>query len=144
VDANIILRYLLADNKELTAQADAVLQAVADGEVTAECDPVTLAEVVFVLSSKYKMPNGEIAEGLISLFTREGLQMTNKQRYLHALELFAGPVKHFGDACACAAALEQTEGRLFSFDRKLSSVPGITRSQNLTSPGKLGEQETGK
>jgi predicted nucleic acid-binding protein len=133
LDANIILRYLFADNKELTAQAEAVLQAVADGEVTAECDPVTLAEVVFVLSSKYKMPNTEIAEGLLALLTREGIQMTNKQRYLHALDLFAASVRHFGDACACATALEQSEGRLFSFDRKLSSVPGITRSQTLDS-----------
>lgn len=133
VDANVILRYLLADNKQLTAQALAFFQAIDNGELTAHCDPVTLAEVVFVLSSRYDMPNSEISEGLTALFTREGIQMTDKPRYLHALELFAGPVKHFGDACACAAALEQTQGQFFSFDRKLSSVPGITREQTLPS-----------
>jgi hypothetical protein len=36
-------------------------------------------------------------------------------------------VRDFGDACACAAALQRCEGRLVSFDRKLSGVDGISR-----------------
>ncbi|HEY3397854.1 MAG TPA: PIN domain-containing protein [Armatimonadota bacterium] len=129
VDANVILRYLLADNPELTAKARALWQAVDEGLIVVECDPVTLAEVVFVLSSNYKLPNAEISAGLSPLLVQEGVEMVSKERYLHALELFAGPVRHFGDACACAAALEASGGELFSFDRKLSSVPGISRSE---------------
>jgi len=53
-------------------------------------------------------------------------------RYLRALRLFAHTVKHFGDALACAAVLEDCEGRLYSFDRKLSAVEGIERRETVT------------
>jgi predicted nucleic acid-binding protein len=128
LDANVIVRYVLRDNPDLYSKARSILTAVHDGgEVLV--DPVVLSEVVFVLQKLYKRPNGEIAEGLLSLLQYETVTVPNKPHYLHALQLFAAGVPHFGDACICAAALESCEGRLYSFDRALSSVPGIHRSE---------------
>jgi predicted nucleic acid-binding protein len=131
IDANVILRYLLRDNEQQYERAAAILQAVDRGEARVACDPVTLAEVVWVLSARYGLPNHEISEGLAPLVKAEGFVMPAKGRYIRALELFAGSVKHFGDACACATALEGCEGRLYSFDRKLSSVAGIQRTESV-------------
>lgn len=131
IDANIILRYLLGDNEELAAQARAIWRAVAAGKLVAVCDPVTLAEVVFVMSSLYELPNHEISEALIPLVQMDGVVVLGKERYVRALRLFGESVRHFGDACACAAALTDCEGRLYSFDRKLSSVPGVERAEAL-------------
>jgi len=131
VDANVIVRYLLADVPELTTKARGILMAVAEGRIVAVCDPVTLAEVVFVLSSVYKLPNAEIGAGLIPLLQMDNLVIAEKDRYIAALRLFAGEVRHFGDACACAAALEDCEGKLLSFDRKLSSVTGVARAEEV-------------
>jgi predicted nucleic acid-binding protein len=131
IDANVILRYVLADHAQLTARARTLWHALDEGRIRLACDPVTLAEVVWVLSSAHQYPRERISAALIKVFSLEGVEMLGKERYLHALELFAGPVPHFGDACACALALEETEGRLFSFDRKLSSVPGITRAEKV-------------
>jgi predicted nucleic acid-binding protein len=131
VDANIILRYLLADIPELTSKARSVLMAVAEGRIVAVCDAVTLAEVVFVLSSVYKLPNAQISEGLIPLLQMDNLELAAKDRYIRALRLFAGEVRHFGDACACATAIEKCEGKLVSFDRKLSSVASVTRAEEV-------------
>jgi predicted nucleic acid-binding protein len=133
VDTNVILRYLLADSEKFTARARAFWRAVSDGHAVVEWDPVTLSEAVFVLSRTYGLPNAAISDGLLPLLRLEGVAMIGKDRYLHALELFAGSVPHFGDACACAAARRKTRARLFSFDRKLSAVPGITRSERLES-----------
>jgi predicted nucleic acid-binding protein len=130
IDANVILRYLLRDDEELAGKAREIWQAVEEGRITAVCDPVTLAEVVFVMSSVYTLPNSNISEALISLLQSDHVMIPAKERYLHALRLFAGSAKHFGDACACAAALEDCEGRLYSFDRKLSSVAGISRAES--------------
>lgn len=132
VDANVIVRYLLADAPELTAKARGILMAVAAGHIVAVCDPVTLAEVVFVLSSVYKLPNAEISEGLIPLLQMDNLVVTEKDRYIAALRLFAGEVRHFGDACACAAAIEDCQGRLLSFDRKLTGVAGVARAEEVS------------
>jgi predicted nucleic-acid-binding protein len=60
----------------------------------------------------------------------EGFIVPNKDRYIRALKLYSESVSHFGDACACAAALEDCDGRLLSFDRKLSGVDGIRRTEN--------------
>jgi len=60
--------------------------------------------------------------------------MPEKERYVLALELYADSIRHFGDACACATALRECEGRLYFFDRRLSSVPGIHRSERPLTP----------
>ncbi len=131
IDANVILRFLLRDVEELALKAAAIIHAVQQGQATVVCDPVTLAEVVYVLSSQYDVPNERISDGLIELLHYDSLVMLHKSRYVVALRLFAEGVPHFGDACACAAALEECDGRLYSFDRKLSAVPGIRRQEQM-------------
>jgi len=134
LDANVILRYVLGDAEELSAKAGAILQGVERGEMVLSCDPVTLAEVVWVLSSYYGLPNQKISEGLGPIIKAEGFLMPEKDRYVLALELYANSIEHYGDACACATALQDCEGRLYSCDRKLSSVPGIHRSEAPATP----------
>jgi len=131
VDANVILRYLVHDDDALYAKAAAVFKAIEAGRVSVLCDPVILAEVVWVLASYYKISRDEIAEDLESLLEADGFTIPNKDRYVRALRLYAGSVPHFGDACACAAAIEDCGGKLLSFDRKLSAVKGISRLESV-------------
>ena len=127
IDSNVILRYIARDDPQLLKAARAILWPLDTGEGRVLCDPVILSEVVFVLKSIYGFSPAEISAGLLRLVRLPGFVMPDKRRYVHALELYASEVPHFGDACACAAALEQTEGRLYSFDRKLPRVEGVTR-----------------
>jgi predicted nucleic acid-binding protein len=131
VDANILLRYILDDNPTLSQKAAGIVEGMEDRRVILICDPVTLAEVAWVLTSFYKMPRVDIVESLLPIVKSPNFILTDKHRYLHALELFGGPVKHFGDACCCAAALEESGGALFSFDKALSKAPGITRREEI-------------
>jgi predicted nucleic acid-binding protein len=129
VDANVLLRYVLRDEEELAQKARVIWQAVEQGRLVAVLDPVILSEVVFVMSKTYGFSNEEIADALASLIEPDHVAMVAKPRYLRALHMFAHSVSHFGDACACACALEECEGRLYSFDRELSSVEGIQRRE---------------
>jgi predicted nucleic acid-binding protein len=129
VDANVILRFLLRDHEALSEKARGIWEAIGEGRVTAVLDPVTLSEAVFVMRSVYRLAHSGIAASLAALLQPDAVVLPDKPRYLLALQLFAGPVPHFGDACACAAALEKCEGRILSFDRELDSVPGITRAE---------------
>jgi len=132
IDANVVLRYMLRDDERLWEKADAIWGAVEDGALPAVLDPVILSEVVFIMSKTYGLSNEEISAGLTTLIQPDHVVMVAKRRYLHALRLFGHSVKHFGDACACACALEECEGRMYSFDRKLSAVPGIERREDWT------------
>lgn len=130
IDANVILRYVMHDDPKLFAKAHGILRGVQSGQTVVTCDPVNLAEVVWVLRSFYRLTNEQICEGLLPILNPDGFLVPDKERYLLALKLFAEGVKSFGDACACAAALQDCDGRLYSFDAKLSKVPGITRSES--------------
>ena len=129
IDANVILRYVLEDDPRLFAKARDILGRVEAGHTVVTCDPVNLAEVIWVLKSFYRLTNEQICEGLEPILNPDGFLMPDKERYLFALRLFAGGVRSFGDACACAAALRDCDGRLYSFDSKLSNVQGIARSE---------------
>jgi predicted nucleic acid-binding protein len=132
VDANVLLRYVLRDEEELAQRARHIWQAVERAQIVAVLDPVILSEVVLVMSRTYGLSNEEIAEALTSMVELDHVVMVAKPRYVRALRLFGHSVKHFGDACACACALEECEGRLYSFDRKLSAVPGVQRREEWT------------
>ena len=131
IDANVILRYLREDHQTLYPKAYEIMKGVQTGKTTVICDPVNLGEVVWVLKSVYKLSNEKIVDGLEPIVRAEGFLVSNKERYLLALQLFSSRVRHFGDACACAAALQDCDGKLYSFDGELSSVEGITRLDQL-------------
>jgi len=143
IDANVILRFLSRDQEELFAKSQAILEAVEGGRAQVECDPVTLAEVVWVLGSFYRLPRQEVAAVLQPLLSLPGFLMPHKDGYLHALRLFGDTVSHFGDACACACALDGCEGRLYSFDRQLSAVEGVDRRETVAKAGEA-EAEAGR
>jgi predicted nucleic acid-binding protein len=131
LDANIILRYLIQDGGTLADKAAVILGAVEDGEIVGCLDPVTLAEVVWVLTSYYGQDPAKVSQALLPLVKAEGIALDGRDRYVRALELFAGGGIHFGDACACSLAIGECGGRLLSFDRKLSRLDGITRSETV-------------
>ncbi len=131
VDANVILRFVLGDDPQLSAKAGEVFRAMEAGEVTLACDPVNLAEAVWVLSSHYKASCEDIAESLLPLAKTSGFKLPERDRYVRAFELYGQGLLRFGDACACATAESASQGRLVSFDRKLSRVPGIQRTETV-------------
>jgi predicted nucleic-acid-binding protein len=130
IDANVIIRALVQDHEAHSPAACAVMEAIEDGTLAVECDPVTLGEVVWVLESYYGRSRPDIAAALHPVLNAQQFHITDKERYIRALDLYAISVPHFGDACACAAALDQCEGKLLSFDRKLSRVSGIHRAES--------------
>ena len=129
VDANVLLRHIVGDERALYEKARAVIAAAVAGEVALACDPIQLGEAVWVLTSRYKVEPAEIAGSLLPLLELPGMEMPEKERYVRALELFGSGALSFGDACVCATAELEAEGRLISFDRALSKVPGIERTE---------------
>ena len=131
IDANVILRYLLGEGGAGGEKAARIMEALEDGKISVWCDPVTLAEVVWVLTSFYRREPAAVGAALLPIVRTAGLRLTEKERYVRALELFAHDGVYYGDACACATAQSECGGRLLSSDRKLSKVEGITRLESI-------------
>lgn len=112
LDANYILRYLLADNEAMHLIAKETIQ----NEPCLLINEV-IAEVVYVLQGVYKVPKAEIAEKLSILVTMENLTMHNDKQYmLDTLQLFHSKSLDFVDCYLCALRDKYT---VKTFDKNL-------------------------
>ena len=113
VDANVILRHLLRDVEEQSAQARII---IAGGAFTTT---EVLAEVVYVLQGVYKVPRGRIAEALTALL---GEVLTDHADVMEkALAIYAAGSLDFVDCVLIARALILGDD-MFTFDKKLNAA----------------------
>jgi predicted nucleic-acid-binding protein len=89
VDANVILRFLLADEPAHFDQARAFMAQVKTGEAGAYITEGVLVECVYVLLKVYQVPRSELAEKLVGLLGYKGVVDENKKLLQESLRLFA-------------------------------------------------------
>lgn len=135
LDANIVLRYLVAPTSPETAamqdQAAALFEAIERGEEEATTSEAVLAEVAFVLASprQYHLSAADVAAYLAPLIQLPGLALPRgqKHRYLRALDIWAvTPTFGFVDALT-VALVEHSPIELATFDTDFDLIPGVTR-----------------
>lgn len=130
LDTNVVLRFLLQDDDRLSGKANDIFMAINNGELTVYLDPVVLGEIVWVLKSFYKLPPEKVYEWVLPIASHSHINIPDKSRYTEALRLYL-ELQDFGDACACALALEACNGNLLSFDRKIKKVPCLLRKESM-------------
>ncbi len=113
VDANIVLRYLLDDEQQLSSQAAAILEKEA-----VHLPFEVLAEVVYVMQGVYAVPRDKINETLQSFLASPGITTNSTPVASEALRLYADKKIDFVDALLCAYhRVDRHE--IETFDKKL-------------------------
>jgi predicted nucleic-acid-binding protein len=131
LDANVLLRYLTDEPRELADLAAGILEAAEARRVALVVASLTLAEVVYVLGSVYHWSRNEIAERLLDLLSASALVVLEQDAIVQALEWYRDvPGLHFADAYVAALALIRGHGMVISFDRALRRVADITLVQD--------------
>ena len=118
VDANVILRYLLADHPEHFRQAAQFMGRVKTGEVAAFIPEGVLVECVYVLLKFYKVPRAEIAENLETIMNYKGIVNENRSVLITGLQLFQEKNVDMVDAIVYAISKERG-WTTFTFDKDL-------------------------
>lgn len=113
IDANVILRYLLADHPQMSEQSKQIIER---GAFTV---PEVLAEVVYVLKGVYEISRIEIADTLIGFL--EEIHMKDKEVMRFSLQLFAETSLDFVD-CILIARHRKLGDNVISFDKKLNKM----------------------
>lgn len=119
IDANVLLRYLLAD---IPDQADKARQLI-DSEQPLGLTIVALAEVAWTLTgASYQRPRAVTAQQLIYLLARDnivtiGFDKAEAQAALAACTPDIGAA-HFGDALIAACARSVGVDEIYSFDQR--------------------------
>jgi len=116
IDANIILRYVLNDHEELSPKARQII----DENVTVVPIEV-LCEVVYVLSSFYKVERKIIGTELCSFFENTACELPHREAVLMGLELFSERKLDFVD-CILAAYKSVDKAKVYTFDIKLQKL----------------------
>ena len=117
-DTNFILRYLLADNPQMFTKAKGIFDQAKTGKVILIIEQAVFTEVIFVLSSFYKVPKDTITQILSDLLTYKGIS-NEKEVFSLALDYYSKYNMHVVDCLLLAK-------------NKLASIPVLTFDEQLT------------
>jgi len=119
IDTNVIVRFLVEDNKGHFIKAVKIFEAIEEQKTEAFLLDFIVAEVVYVLKRVYKLEKKDIANAMQQLLMYENLYTENKLITYEALSIYASKNIDFADAYLCAKAkLESFE--IVSFDKDLT------------------------
>lgn len=113
IDANVILRYLLGDHRQMSLDASRIIEG---GAFTL---PEVIAEVVYVLKGVYKIDRSEVGKTLIEFLDEVAIE--NQDVICEALSLFSETSIDFID-CILIARHRILGDEIVSFDKKLNKM----------------------
>jgi len=120
IDANVILRFLLADDVRQSAEAEELLLEAPEGSLS--LSPLTLAEVSWVLLSHHEVPRELVASALQRVVALPSIRA--RDTLLDAVARFAASSVDFAD-CALAAEAAAQGAVAVSFDKDLRRFSDI-------------------
>lgn len=123
VDANVLLRFLTKQPPEQAEAARAILERGQRGEFDLVVEPLTLAEVVYVLSGVYGYPVERIRTELLDLINTDAvrLETTLLERVVTDALARLSPKLDFPDTYLAARA-RLVGGQIASFDKGFGTL----------------------
>ncbi len=116
VDANIILRFLLNDHKELSPKAEQLISRAKEGSML--ITDIIVSEIWYVLRS-LEIPRIKVAESIWLLERTPAFHFENAELVGDYVRLLANTKLDFAD-CYLAARVMREKSGLHSFDKELT------------------------
>ena len=116
VDANVVLRYLLKDHKELHRKSKEIIEKK---EVFILSE--VIAEIVYVLEKVYEVPRSEISESLKKLFEYPNITLSEPMVIIESLKIYEIESIDFVDAILVSYNRVQNY-IIHSFDKRVNNL----------------------
>lgn len=117
VDTNVIVRFLVGDNRQQLSQAKEWFQEAEKGKRRLVIKSIVVAEACFVLESVYEKSRQEISDSFEVFLSQKWLKVEDRDVLLGLWSLYLSNL-HFVDSFLITwARLNQSE--VISFDQKL-------------------------
>jgi predicted nucleic-acid-binding protein len=118
IDANVILRFLLADDKRLFPKARNFIQRLESGEEEVLLRELIFAEVVWVLHKVYEVPRKEINERFSTLIKFQGIKtLWDKDLFVASLGYYSEQSIDIQDIFL-AVLSKKMQAQVITFDKK--------------------------
>lgn len=124
LDANVILRFLLADDPRQSPKARQLFALAQAGKVVLFASHICLAEVTWVLHSYYAFERGTLARTLRELVLHDGVEVEAEGALLDAFDRFGRVNVDFAD-CYTAALAKQAGCPVVTEDRDFRKFPDV-------------------
>jgi predicted nucleic acid-binding protein len=122
LDANLIIRYLVEDDKK---KVDAI-EKLFKSDINFILTDVTISEIIWVLISYYKQKKQSIINKIASLIHLPNIK-SNKVLIVRALEFYKKFDIDWIDAYISAYAVENKIKEIYSYDKDLDKIKNIKR-----------------
>lgn len=119
LDANIVLRFLVQDDPILFTKAKKYFVDAALGKHSIYLDSVTVAEIIWVLSSFYRYNRTEISQKLLRIVERPWLASDRRDLIIEALNFYSTHNLSYID-CWLYCLSHNKNYSLVTFDAKLA------------------------
>ena len=127
VDTNVLLRLILNDEPEKFAAVVEFLHLPEAIRGAVELQTTTVSEIVYVLQSPHRGFSRNEIVGTLDAVVALPLRIAEGDIVKSAIELYRDVHADWDDCVVAAYALKRNSGRLLSYDKQLSRIPGLTR-----------------
>jgi predicted nucleic-acid-binding protein len=125
LDTNVIVRYLAQDDVHQAAVATRLIEGHLSGEARGFLSIVTLAEVVWVMSSNYRASRATVADIVEGLLTAPQLVLEKADVIWRALRAYRESKADFSDAVIVELGRDAGCSKTVTFDRQAAAHPGF-------------------
>lgn len=122
IDTDIFLRFLVADNHKTYLLCKKFLEKVEKGETKASVSCLVLFEVIWTLTSLYKISKSDVADRIVSLIAMKGLEVEHKKIFLQTLHVWVSKNVDFNDAFNTCWAEETGISKIYSYDKHFDKM----------------------
>lgn len=117
-DTNLFLRFLTRDVPVQATEVRRLFDRAARGEIALICNAMVIAEIVWTLTSFYKLARVDVAEKVLAILSTPGLEVESTRLLAQAVTDFAERNVDFIDAYNAAWSAVNGVDVICTFDRR--------------------------
>ena len=118
LDTNVFLRYLTNDLPPQADAAEALLLKAEAGELKLITSSLVVAEIVWTLSSYYRLSKEAIRQKIMAILNTPGLEVEDARLILQAVDWYVEKNVDFLDAFNASWLAGKGVGTVYTFDQK--------------------------
>jgi predicted nucleic-acid-binding protein len=126
LDTNVLVRFLTLDDARQSPRAAQIIEQQLSADKPGFVSVVVLAELSWVLASRYGQGRAAIVEVMAGLLRLDCLQLEHRREVAAAVAAAAENNADFADALIGAIAADAGCERTLSFDRRAMRLPGFS------------------
>jgi predicted nucleic acid-binding protein len=129
IDTNIFLRYLTKDEPSKYEKCRNVFKKVIEGRMELATSGIVIAELIWTLSSFYKVSKADVIEKVSIIVNTRNLYIHDKDIITDALVLYGRKNIDYIDAYNAVFMKRHNIGEVYSYDKDFDVIEDIKREE---------------